>query len=343
VHLNAFDGIAHGVEVLHLTKPELAAKVSAAIAEAGGFTNRGAKVRDDLYVINNTNEPCILLEVCFCDNTSDSNSYNERFDAITRAIAESISGVPVDPAEPIPPLPEHPPPLRPDRPDRPQRPTGENVVEINAEARGDVVVTLNGVVVFGETRCANKLALAAKAEGDLTVVINGEEFHSWKPPPQHLPPLSEYAPNHTGIFATMFGGAADAEHSAYPPYDSDGQGEYLDDQELYVSLPTTVDDAEVRERGVEVFYRATNRKFVAPIRDKGPWTVNDDAYVFGDARPVAETCHNEGTPLPSGSGNNAGKVPANPAGIDLSPALFNALGLTDNDIVDWRWVQTETA
>jgi hypothetical protein len=65
--------------------------------------------------------------------------------------------------------------------------------------------------------------------------------------------------------------------------------------------------------------------------------------VFGTARPIAETCCDEGTPLPAGSGNNAGKVPANRAGIDLSPAAFDALGMTDNGPVDWKFVEPEVA
>ena len=74
VHFNAFDHSAHGCEVLYVSQQKLAADVSAAIAKAGGFTNRGAKYRSDLYVLNNTEEPAILIETCFCDNTNDFKS-----------------------------------------------------------------------------------------------------------------------------------------------------------------------------------------------------------------------------------------------------------------------------
>ena len=90
VHFNAFDHSAHGVEVLYVTQGALATKVSAAIAQAGGFTDRGAKFRDDLYVLNNTKEPAILIETCFCDNTSDSNKYNDNYAVICEAIAGAI-------------------------------------------------------------------------------------------------------------------------------------------------------------------------------------------------------------------------------------------------------------
>src|SRR6516165_7679029 len=63
VHLNCYDHSAHGTEVLFLTQQSLAAEVSAAISEAGDFTNRGAKKRTDLAFLNNTSKPAILLEV----------------------------------------------------------------------------------------------------------------------------------------------------------------------------------------------------------------------------------------------------------------------------------------
>jgi N-acetylmuramoyl-L-alanine amidase len=128
VHFNAFDHSAHGTEVLYVTQEELAAKVSRAIADAGGFTDRGAKYRSDLYVLNNTEEPAILIETCFCDNTNDSNLYRQHFDAICEAIAQAVVGgeVTAPPPKPTPPTEE---PAR---------------VEIEIDVVGDVVVTVNG-------------------------------------------------------------------------------------------------------------------------------------------------------------------------------------------------------
>ena len=94
VHFNAYDHSAHGTEVLYVTQEGLAAEVSSAIALAGPFTNRGAKYRSDLAFLNGTDEPAILIEVCFCDNTGDSNNYHQNYDAICEAIADAI--VPVD-------------------------------------------------------------------------------------------------------------------------------------------------------------------------------------------------------------------------------------------------------
>src|SRR5699024_4178254 len=91
VHLNSFNGTAKGTEVLYYSERSLADKVSKAIAEAGGFTNRGAKERKELYFLLNTNAPAILIEVCFIDNKGDMDKYKNNFDKIINAIADSIT------------------------------------------------------------------------------------------------------------------------------------------------------------------------------------------------------------------------------------------------------------
>ena len=112
VHFNAYDGSAHGCEVLYCSNSgkALATPVCAAIVAAGGFTNRGVKQRTDLFVLNNTEMPCILLEICFCDNTGDSNKFNAAFDKICEGIAESLSGEQVDAGGGTDPEPEPEPP-----------------------------------------------------------------------------------------------------------------------------------------------------------------------------------------------------------------------------------------
>jgi N-acetylmuramoyl-L-alanine amidase len=89
VHLNCYiptEG-GRGTEVLYVTQQSLAEKVATAIAEAGGLINRGAHKRSDLYFLNCTNEPAILIEVCFVDAASDVENYKVNFDAICQAIA----------------------------------------------------------------------------------------------------------------------------------------------------------------------------------------------------------------------------------------------------------------
>jgi len=120
VHFNCYDHSAHGVEVLYVTQEELARDVSAAIASAGHFTDRGPKYRSDLAFLNNTEEPAILIETCFCDNTGDSEKYRDNFQAICRAIAEGISGEEVGEQPPEAERPPVEPPQRPQWPDRPE-------------------------------------------------------------------------------------------------------------------------------------------------------------------------------------------------------------------------------
>ncbi|HEX3763554.1 MAG TPA: hypothetical protein VHW23_32885 [Kofleriaceae bacterium] len=88
---------------------------------------------------------------------------------------------------------------------------------------------------------------------------------------------------------------------------------------MFVALP----HPRALGRMVEVRFR--DRAVVVPVLDVGPWNV-DDAYWESDARPASER------------GRGVYRTPVNHAGIDLSDAVFAALGLPDNDIVDWRFV-----
>ena len=94
VHFNAFqptEGV-RGVEVLHRTKVEMAAKVSQAISDISGLRNRGAKIRYDLGFLNFVRNAPILVEVCFVDAQADVDIYRDKYDEICKAIAEIISG-----------------------------------------------------------------------------------------------------------------------------------------------------------------------------------------------------------------------------------------------------------
>jgi len=128
VHFNAFEQTSNprGVEVLYLTQSELASKVSLAIADSGSFLNRGGKKRTDLYFLNNTDMPAILLEVCFVDSTADTDLYDSHFQAICDAIAASVSGLESD--EESPPLPTSPVPIP----------------RIDIEVSGEVLIFVNG-------------------------------------------------------------------------------------------------------------------------------------------------------------------------------------------------------
>jgi peptidoglycan hydrolase-like protein with peptidoglycan-binding domain len=135
IHFNAYDGSAHGVECLYVTQQSLAKKVSDAVA-AVGFTNRGPKKRTDLFFLNNTEEPAILVEVCFCDHTGDSNTYRAKFDTVCWAIAQAISGQPITapPAQPPVEPPDERPPIKP-----PQPPSGTSKPVIGIGDEGPYV------------------------------------------------------------------------------------------------------------------------------------------------------------------------------------------------------------
>jgi N-acetylmuramoyl-L-alanine amidase len=93
VHFNAYtwtDG-GRGTECLYVTQHDLATRVAKAISEAGGLINRGAIKRSDLFFLNGTDEPAILLEVCFVDAAADVEGYQNNFEAICMAIANAIA------------------------------------------------------------------------------------------------------------------------------------------------------------------------------------------------------------------------------------------------------------
>jgi N-acetylmuramoyl-L-alanine amidase len=298
VHFNAYSTTSKpmGTECLYVTQSSLASKVAAAMAEAGAFINRGGKYRSDLFFLNNTEEPALLLEVCFVDSQADTDLYHQHYDSICEAIAESITGreVPEEPTEPPEPIPPE--------PGEPAR------VSIDIAATGNVIVTINGQ----EVRVAGTEA---------------------------MPEEEEIEPNHQHIETTVFGGAADNEYSCYGPYDAQGRGPYLDDSDLYVALPFKFTGDRPR---VRVFNRATGLSAIGEIRDVGPWNTDDDEYVLGDERPAVEDYYGTGEALPSGP--NAGKVPSNCAGLDLSPALARAVGVSGKGYCDWAFVDaTEVA
>ena len=92
VHFNAYIETANpmGCEVLFVSQEDLAKIVSHEISVAARFINRGAKLRNDLYFLNNTNKPAILLEVCFVDSEKDAELYNRYFEQICGAIAATL-------------------------------------------------------------------------------------------------------------------------------------------------------------------------------------------------------------------------------------------------------------
>jgi N-acetylmuramoyl-L-alanine amidase len=286
VHFNAYQITSKpmGTEVLYVTQGTLAADTSAAIAGAAGLPNRGAKYRSDLYFLNNTAKPAILIEVVFVDSSADGTAYREHFEQICTRIAEVVGEVTIGESPPI----EEPPPVEP-----PPTETEVPRVEISIKAIGQVVIS-----------------------------INGQDFMLNEPGPEE-PATLVFQPNHQDIICSVFGGSSDPNDSAYPPYDR------ITDTELSCALPLKFSG---KRPHVLVHNIATGKDVVCAIRDVGPWMIDDEAYVLGDARPIAEP---KGSKIPSGK--NQGKT-SNGAGIDLTPAAAKAIGLEGMGNVDWRFL-----
>jgi hypothetical protein len=73
----------------------------------------------------------------------------------------------------------------------------------------------------------------------------------------------------------------------------------------------------LKGRWLQVY--SNNRSCYAQWEDVGPFVVDDWPYVFGDKRPV----------------NTSNKG----AGIDISPAIRDYLGISNSSRVHWRFVE----
>lgn len=293
VHFNAYTDTDDpmGCEVLYQTQGELAEEVCDAIVEAGGFVDRGPKKRTDLYFLNNTEMPSILIETCFVDSSADVELYNNHFDDICQAIAETLGGVPISEKPEMPPITE-----------------GENPrVAINSTVIGDVTIFVNNQLIRGDKKGKNVVDLRVILEEGATLTVNGQDFHN----------APEIPPNQCNIIATVFGGESDYNVSAYD------ENKVLNDTDLYVALP---DRFEGERPLVKVYNRDKGVAFVAEIWDVGPWNT-DDPYWDTDTRPAAE------------SGTDEKGRTTNGAGIDLSPALAEKLGVSGKGTVDWEFYE----
>jgi len=101
VHFNAFEQTSNpkGTECWYYSQEGAAAKVSTTIADASGLIDRGAKQSTGLYFLNHTEQPAILIEVCFVDSEADCGLYERNFDEICLALSE-LATESVPPAQP---------------------------------------------------------------------------------------------------------------------------------------------------------------------------------------------------------------------------------------------------
>lgn len=92
IHLNSAQPSAHGTEVLYVSSKgkEYAEKIVNALGEV--YTNRGAKKRTDLYMLNGTKPVTVMLELFFCTNKDDYKKGHGRKNAtkLAELIAAAI-------------------------------------------------------------------------------------------------------------------------------------------------------------------------------------------------------------------------------------------------------------
>lgn len=301
VHFNAYQHTSKpmGTECLYVTQETLAGEIAEGIAEVTGLPDRGPKYRSDLFFLNNTAEPSILIEVCFVDSTEDAAAYRDCFENICNVIASVLGDIDIDPPSPPEPEPEPEPPPPPPL-------TSDNRVIIDATAQGNVSIIVNGQLLHGTVRGMDAVLFKIAMEGDVVLTVNGQDYHGEG---------GGIPANQTGIIATVFGGEGDYNTSAYDPC------VVLDDDSLYVALP---DRLEGERPNVRVINPATGVAVVATIEDVGPWNTDDPYWTTG-TRPQAE------------SGTDMSGRKTNGAGIDLSPELARRLGVEGKGVVDWEF------
>lgn len=93
IHCNgSLDPTAHGTETCFLTLQGRywANLIQTRVVKSTGFVNRGLKQRTDLFVLNNTRPPAVLVEVGFLTNPKEAETIGRETDKIARAIADGI-------------------------------------------------------------------------------------------------------------------------------------------------------------------------------------------------------------------------------------------------------------
>jgi hypothetical protein len=97
-------------------------------------------------------------------------------------------------------------------------------------------------------------------------------------------------------------------------------GYIIDNVVPFVALPSV----KALGRFVRIRNPRTGRSAYAVVLDVGPWNTHDDAYVFGGARPQAE------------SGIDTRGRTTNLAGIDLGERVWGLLEMNGNESIDWE-------
>lgn len=107
----------------------------------------------------------------------------------------------------------------------------------------------------------------------------------------------------------------------------------IDKKTPFVALPTV----DALYRFIHIHSFETDKRCIAIVLDVGPWNIDDDNYVFGNENPLSmQRIKTDGkTPPKRIEGDTNG------AGIDLSEAVWRALGLPSNGgsgMVEWEFI-----
>lgn len=124
---------------------------------------------------------------------------------------------------------------------------------------------------------------------------------------------------HHEITATVFGMEGDEQEGSY--------GDWIDDETEGVSFPYKWRNGP-RPR---VVVKGPRGETTTDVVDVGPWNTNDPNYVLGTRRPMAEKQYELGLVAQNG------QVPSNPAGIDLTEPIAEAVGISGKGKVSWRF------
>src|SRR5262245_15603881 len=158
VHFNSYETTSKpmGTECLWVTQENLASEVAAGVSAASELINRGAKKRTDLYFLNNTEEPAILIETCFVDSSADVDLYEDNFDELCQAIAEVVTGAEIDGGGDRPQPPRPPDPTPPSTSSRPTIRRGDSGIHVVT-----VQTCLNALPIDGDFGPATENAVQA--------------------------------------------------------------------------------------------------------------------------------------------------------------------------------------
>ena len=184
-------------------------------------------------------------------------------------------------------------------------------------AKGDDVKTLQkllGMKSDGHFGPQTEAAVKGfqRAEGLQTDGIVG--FRTWSALDslEEIPTDGEWQRN---IIATVFGGRADPNQSAYEP-------RQIDDDEFGVALPYRFPIGERPQ--IEVVNVENGKSVVCDVVDVGPWNTADRYWQTG-SRPQAE------------SGKDTRGRTTNRAGIDLTPGAAREIALKGKGVVHWAF------